>query len=94
VGLYRALLDGDVMYIGKAYEHANGGFRKRLADYTRASDSGRRTGAGPRMFEHRDQLMIDVLVTGEDAGAAIAAIQLEHPFINRYDPPWNRVGRP
>ena len=32
IGVYRAILNGKVVYIGKATELSNGGFRKRLRD--------------------------------------------------------------
>ena len=41
IGVYRAILNGKVVYIGKATELENGGFRKRLRDYTRISTSAR-----------------------------------------------------
>lgn len=92
VGLYRAILGDKVMYIGKACEHANGGLRKRLADYTRQSDSARKTGAGPLMHSSRNDIDISLLVTGEDGDAARIAEQLERAFIERYSPPWNLIG--
>lgn len=93
VGLYRAILNGQIVYIGKGREHANGGLRKRLRDYTRSSDSARRTGAGPRMWENRDGILIELLITGADRAAAFVADQIEGIFIERYDPPWNVTGR-
>ncbi len=41
VGLFRAVLSGEVMYIGKGTEFTNGGLRKRLADFRRKSPSAR-----------------------------------------------------
>ncbi len=39
IGIYRAILNDVIVYIGKATELNNGGFRKRLRDYTRISPS-------------------------------------------------------
>jgi hypothetical protein len=89
VGLYRAILHGQVMYIGRAMEWDNGGFRKRLSDYRRDSDSGRKHGSGQKMFAQRDELWIEVLVTGEDAAAADVARRLEPLFVGKYRPAWN-----
>ena len=41
VGLYRHVINGETVYVGRAIELNNGGFRKRLSDYRRESDSGR-----------------------------------------------------
>jgi hypothetical protein len=93
VGLYRARFQGDVVYLGKAVEHSNGGLNKRLRDYTRPNPSARLSGAGQRLHELRDRIDIDVLVTGHDAKAAHAAEQLERYFIEKYPDGWNIVGR-
>lgn len=93
VGLYKAILAERVMYIGKAAEHANGGFRKRLHDYSRNSHSARKTQAGRKMFEHRYELTIETVVTGGDRAGSRIATCLEDLFIERYDPPWNNFGR-
>lgn len=77
VDLYRARLEGAVVYLGKGTEHANGGLNKRLRDYTRPNGSARRHGAGPRLYALRERIEIGVLVTGHDAKAAHAADQLE-----------------
>lgn len=93
VGLYRAVMGDQIMYIGKACEYANGGLRKRLADYTRESPSARMTGAGPLLWLNRNRITIDLLIVGEEASAARITEQLEGRFIERYAPPWNTVGR-
>lgn len=91
VGLYRATLRGQVVYIGRAVEYSNGGLRKRLSDYTRASDSSRKHRSGQLMHEHADELQIEILKTGTDAEAAEVAVKLERYFIGRYSPPWNQM---
>lgn len=91
VGLYRASLEGAVVYVGKATEHANGGLNKRLRDYTRPNGSARLHGAGPQLYALRERIKIDVLVTGHDAKAAHAADQLERYFINGHPDGWNTV---
>lgn len=91
VGLYRARLGGRVVYIGKATEWNNGGFRKRLSDYTRDSASARKHGSGQKMYQHRNELTIELLIVGSDARAAEITPKLEALMIGRYNPEWNKV---
>ena len=46
VGLYRHVINGKTMYVGRAIELHNGGFRKRLSDYCRESNSARKHTSG------------------------------------------------
>jgi hypothetical protein len=91
VGLYRAKLSGRIVYVGRAVEYDNGGLRKRLSDYTRESDSGRRHASGKLMNANAGDLTIDVLITGGDENAAEAARRLEAYFIGKYQPEWNKM---
>lgn len=90
VGLYRARLGGRIVYIGRAIEFSNGGFRKRLSDYRRQSDSARKHESGQQMNTYSDQISIDILVTGDDAAAADVARELERLLIGKYTPEWNK----
>lgn len=89
VGLYRAKLNGEVVYIGRAIE-CRGGLRKRLTDYVRSSDSSRGTNSSNNMNLHKDRLHIDVLIVGEDEEAAMATRKLEVMMIGKYRPKWNK----
>jgi hypothetical protein len=62
-------LNEEVVYIGRAIELFNGGFRKRLADYRRNSESARKHASGQKMFNNREHLEIDILVTGVNTEA-------------------------
>lgn len=93
VGLYRTRCNCDVVYVGVASEHENGGLRKRLSDYVRSSDSARKNAAGKKINTHANVLEIDVLVTGSDSCAADVARRLESGFIFLYQPPWNFLAR-
>jgi len=62
IGLYRASLHGQCVYIGKVTEVNNGGFKKRLRDYTRESCSARNYNSGMLMFKHKRDIEIEVLV--------------------------------
>lgn len=89
VGLYKAVLNGKTVYIGRAVEYSNGGLKKRLADYTRQSDSARKHKSGQLMHQNASDLKMYVMVTGSDSEAANRARELETEMINRYRPEWN-----
>ncbi|NLH92731.1 MAG: hypothetical protein GX466_00690 [Candidatus Cloacimonetes bacterium] len=91
VGLYKAELDGKVMYVGRAVEYSNGGIRKRLSDYTRESDSARKHTSGRLMHAHAADLEIYVLLVGRDEEATEATRKLERYFIGKYSPEWNKM---
>ena len=89
IGLYRATLDGVIVYIGKATELNNGGFRKRLRDYTRASSSARNYPSGQLMNRHKDELDIEILIY-ERALQSVPEIEIhEKELINKINPDWN-----
>ena len=89
IGLYKAVLNGKIVYIGRAIEYANGGFRKRLRDYTRDSNSARKHQSGQKMNEHRNLLDIYFLVVGNSAEDVNHVKVLERAFIRKYRPEWN-----
>jgi len=89
VGVYRAWLNNRIIYIGRAIEWNNGGFRKRLSDYTRDSDSARKHKSGQKMYEYRDQLNMEIIITGSDEESTKVAGQLEARLIAKYQPAWN-----
>jgi hypothetical protein len=85
IGLYKAEMNGKIYYIGRAIEQYNGGFRKRLRDYVRTSDSARTHKSGNYMNDNADKLSVSILIlsTVEDVKA------LEVAMIRRYAPNWN-----
>jgi hypothetical protein len=89
VGVYCAKLNGEIVYIGRATEWNNGGFRKRLSDYTRSSESARSHRSGQKMYEHKSKLQISIIITGKDAEASNLAGRLELALIYKYKPEWN-----
>ena len=93
VGLYKAELNGRVMYVGRAIEYSNGGIRKRLSDYTRDSDSARKHTSGRLMHANAADLEIYLLLVGHDEEAAAATRKLERYFIGKYSPEWNKMLR-
>lgn len=89
VGLYRHKVRGKVMYIGRAIELNNGGFRKRLSDYRRDSDSARTHKSGQIIYDNLDKIHTDIMIVGYDKDAVEITRKLEMIFINKYDPEWN-----
>lgn len=90
IGLFRTLLRGDVTYLGCATEKR--GLRKRLSDFVRPSENGRRHHAGKLIHEYRDQVQVEVLIVGEDYRAGIIATQLKTALLAQGRPAWNVPG--
>ena len=89
VGLYRHIINGQTMYVGRATELHNGGFRKRLSDYRRKSDSSRKHTSGQLINKNIDKIETYILVVGCDEAAIETTKQLEKLFVKKYNPPWN-----
>ena len=89
IGLYRGLKNGDIVYIGKATELNNGGFRKRLRDYSRSSDSARNYPAGRLMHEHRASIDIVFLIYERSDLSIPRIADDEHKLIELHQPKWN-----
>ena len=89
VGLYMHKINGEIMYIGRAIEYANGGLRKRLSDYCRPNDSARKHPSGQKIYANRYRIQTYIMVVGSDAVAAEETKELEKQFVAKYNPPWN-----
>lgn len=91
VGLYRHVVKGKTMYIGRAIELNNGGLRKRLSDYRRKSNSARKHSSGRTINEHLEEITTYILVVGDTEEAVIETKMLEGQFIAYYGyPEWNK----
>ncbi|WP_455099563.1 hypothetical protein [Peptostreptococcus stomatis] len=64
VGLYRHVVNGKTLYVGRAIELHNGGFRKRLSDHRRESNSARKHLSGRTIHEHLDEIVTYILIVG------------------------------
>lgn len=84
VGVYRAELNGKIVYIGSTFEFYNNGIYKRLMDYIRPEESGRKHSSGQKMYSNKDDIIIYVLVTGDDIYASAIAKALEIILIDNY----------
>ena len=89
-GLYRMVLNGRTVYVGRATEAMNGGLRKRLNDYRRDNGSARKHKSGQLIYSHRNELTVYVLPVGSSAEAVEATKKLEGLFIAKYMPEWNK----
>lgn len=90
VGLYRHVVNGTTKYVGRAIELNNGGFRKRLNDYRRESNSARKHSSGQTIYQHLDEIETFILVIGNDLDAVEVTRKLEGQFVRKYNPEWNK----
>lgn len=93
IGLYKATLNGKVVYIGKATEWNNGGLRKRLRDYVRKNNSARNYPSGLNMFNNKDEIHIQVLIVGDCKDSVNTTECLENLFIEEHKPEWNMLDK-
>lgn len=98
IGVYRAKLDERIMYVGVATERNRGsssahywGLRKRLNDYIRSEASGRDDGAGPQMYQNRNELIIETIEMDSSEENVQLAMLLERLFIYSLKPAWNKM---
>lgn len=91
VGLYKAVLGEEVVYIGKGTEWNNGGLRKRLRDYVRENDSARNCPSASNMFKNKDKIHIQVLIVGDGEDSVNTTECLEKLFIKEDNPKWNKL---
>ncbi len=89
IGVYRATLNGEVVYIGKATELNNGGFCKRLRDYTRTSSSARNYPAGELMHRYKNEVLIEIMVFKRSLESIPYIKGLEVQLIKEIQPIWN-----
>lgn len=92
VGLYRLTLNGRIVAIGTGTDK-RGGLAKRLSDFRRLSPSGRNHHAGRLIFEHLNQLEVEVLITGGRYDPETGR-QLKTPMIRRHTPLWTAPNAP
>ena len=86
VGLYRHVINGETVYVGRAIELNNGGFRKRLSDYRRESDSGRIHTSGRLINQNLSKITTYVLVVGDTKEDVETTKELEKLFVKKYNP--------
>lgn len=88
-GLYRARLDGKVVYVGVATRANAGGMRVRLKDYVKESRC--RCTSARKMHQYMRKIEIDLLPLGDYEMGALAAKALEGWFIRKHrHTVWNK----
>lgn len=87
IGLYRVTLRGEIVAIGVGTDK-RGGLAKRFSDFRRPSPSGRNHHAGRLSYEHRKEVEMEVLITGDRHSSPEIAKQLKTPMIRRHRPVW------
>ena len=92
VGLYRLRLNCRIVALGTGTDK-KGGLAKRLSDFRRPSPSGRDHHAGRLIYDHLDQLDVEVLITGKRHQPETAR-QLKWPMILRHRPAWTAPNAP
>ena len=88
LGLYRATMREDIMYIGRSLE-INCGLQKRLRDYSRDSDSARDHFGAQKIMDNIDFVKCDVIVVGVDYEAQKNTAILKELMIDLHRPEWN-----
>lgn len=90
VGVYKLVLNNEIVYIGRAIEFKNGGFRKRLSDYRRPNNSGRKHQSGQLINKNMSLLEVFIYKTGSSLAAAQNAKNIEKILILEHKPLWNK----
>lgn len=88
VGLFRVRRGSQIMFIGQATE-LKGGLAKRLSDHHRPGTGGRNYRAGRLIYEHRHELVVEVLMVGVGTSAQSLSRALKPTMLERHKPPWN-----
>lgn len=90
VGLYKIKFGNNREYYGKATEIANSkGLYKRLNDYIRVGDSGRKSKIAQDIHANLDSARVEVLKVGKGIEAKFATNYLESYFMNKFKPNGN-----
>jgi hypothetical protein len=86
-GLYRALEEGEVVFLGRSSAmRPENRLTKRLYDLRRPGDSGRRYRGGAFIHEHMDELGLQVLIVGNDQRACGDTVRLLRGMLSRRRP--------
>lgn len=88
LGLYRAVLDGEVVAIGRATEVGRG-LSKRLGDLRRSKGSAGAHHIGRMIRKHVDELELEVLIVGRNHHAAEVTKVLRREMNRFHQPKWN-----
>ena len=94
VGLFFAVQDSRIVFVGQGTETGKGrGLYKRLMDFLRDGESGRKHFGGRMIYASRHKLELRVLITGDDKRSGGLAKQLRKAMIALHRPDWNKAKR-
>jgi hypothetical protein len=93
VGLVRALLDGETVYILCASEWAKGGIEKGLQRIRGKAQTGNDKYGAQQLRAHMERLELEILAIGDDEQASKTAKLLKPAMVRILDPQWNRPHR-
>ena len=85
VGVYGLMLDGSVVYIGRAIYKQ--GLHWRLQQYYSGKAAGGKTPSAQKIHETRESIRVSVVRCQDPAQAS----RVEAFLINKYKPPWNEL---
>ena len=91
IGIYRLSQNGETKYIGRAIEENNGGFRKRISDYRRASNSARKHNSGKLINQNMSNLDLEIMPLGNTRADREKVKKVEKEYIQKENPLWNKV---
>lgn len=89
-GLYRAILNGEVKYIGVAARSTSGGLRVRLRDYVTGHSN--KYESGRKMYQNQNDIDIEILPLGDYPLASYVAMALEGWLVFKHRKTvWNKI---
>ena len=84
-GLFRARLNGETMFIGRAAAQ-DSSLKSRLDAYRRRYGTGRNHYAGQMIYDHRAEIVMGIAVLDLPA---FEINRLAEDLIEKHQPPWN-----
>lgn len=93
-GLFRAILNGEVMYIGCSAAPYGGRLYQRLRNFLGEPQTANSHYAALKIREHIDCLDLEVLITGRSWRDISGTLALRNAMVRLYQPDWNRAPRP
>ena len=91
IGIYIMLMAGVPVYIGRAIEYKNGGFRKRIRDYLRDSSSARKHTSGRLINANKNNLDLYIIELGRGEEDVEWVKEVESSMISEIFTAFNKV---
>lgn len=90
VGLYRAVLNGQIVYIGRGVQTKKHGLYTRLLDFQGKLSKAGDHYAGRKIWAHQKQLKLEILDLGWGWASVKLTMKLRPRMVARHRPEWNR----